>query len=204
VTGPELGDLLLEVLQRRERAVHAREAEIGHLVELPQRPQDRQPHLVARHLGRAGRADGVLDLLGQELQLVLGDGAALAGSSDPRDDLGAVERLADPAALDHGENRFLDGREPTAALRTGATATGGRPLIGLARVDDPAVGVVAERAAHVGPPPLRGPHPTGTDRQDCSPPVPPVVLWTLLGTSGGCPGENLRTGLWTGLHLCNY
>src|SRR5215218_2510803 len=29
-------------------------------------------------------------------------------------------------------------------------------------------------------------------------------LWTLLGTSGGCPGENLRTGLWTGLQLCNY
>src|SRR6478609_5314470 len=29
-------------------------------------------------------------------------------------------------------------------------------------------------------------------------------LWTLLGTSGGCPGENLRIGLWTGLQLCNY
>src|SRR5215213_2797285 len=30
------------------------------------------------------------------------------------------------------------------------------------------------------------------------------LLWTLLGTSGGCPGENLRTSLWTGLQLCNY
>src|SRR5215218_1835840 len=33
---------------------------------------------------------------------------------------------------------------------------------------------------------------------------PGLPLWTLLGTSGGCPGENLRTSLWTGLHLCNY
>jgi hypothetical protein len=35
-------------------------------------------------------------------------------------------------------------------------------------------------------------------------PVRRAVLWTLLGTSGGCPRENLRSNLWTGLQLCNY
>ena len=51
-----------------------------------------------------------------------------------------------------------------------------------------------------GSPPLRsGPGMTGA-----SVGRPPAVLWTLLGTSGGCPGENLRMGLWTGLQLCNY
>ena len=30
------------------------------------------------------------------------------------------------------------------------------------------------------------------------------VLWTSLGTSGGCPRENLRNGLWTGSQPCNY
>ena len=100
------------------------------------------------HLGRAGGADGVLDLLGEQLQLVLVDRPALAGPAHAGDDLGAVERLADPAALDDGEHRLLDGGEPAAALRAGPTAAGGRPLVGLPRVDDPAVGVVAERAAH--------------------------------------------------------
>src|SRR5829696_4433494 len=34
--------------------------------------------------------------------------------------------------------------------------------------------------------------------------LPPAVLWTFLGTSGGCRGENLRISLWTVLQLCNY
>src|SRR3954447_13845909 len=155
--GPQLADLLLEVLERVEGAVDAREAEVGDLVELTERTQDGQPHLVAGHLGRAGGPDGVLHLLGQLLQLVLVHGPALAGAPHPGDDLGPVERLADPAALDDGEHRLLDGGEPTPAAGAGTAPPGGRPLVGLPRVDDPAVGVVAERAPHGDPPPS-GPH----------------------------------------------
>ncbi len=44
-------DLALEVVGRRERPVDRGEPQIGHLVEFAQRPEDRQPDLVAGHLG---------------------------------------------------------------------------------------------------------------------------------------------------------
>src|SRR3954462_4245786 len=161
---PQLGDLLLEVLERGEGAVDAGEAEVGHLVELPQRAQDCQPHLVAGHLRAPRGADGVLHLLGEQLQLVLVDRPALTRPSDTGDDLGPVERLAHPAALDDGEHRLLDGGEPAPALGARPTAARRRPLIGLPRVDDSAVGVVTERTAH-----FRSPPPPGFDRALCGP-----------------------------------
>src|SRR3954469_4276982 len=151
--GSQFGDLLLEVGHRGEGAVDAREAQVGDFVELPEGPQDGQPHLVARNLRRTGGADGVLDLLSQQLQLVLVDRPTLAGPSHTGDDLGPVERFAHATALDDGQHGLLDRGEPAPARGAGAAATGGRPLVGLPRVDDPAVGVVAERAAHRGVPP---------------------------------------------------
>src|SRR3954447_3328210 len=71
VPGPQLGDLLLEVLEGVEGAVDAREAQVGDLVELPQRAEDRQADLVAGDLGGTGRPDRVLHLLGELLELVL-------------------------------------------------------------------------------------------------------------------------------------
>jgi hypothetical protein len=164
----------------------------------------KEPHLVARDLGRTGCADGVLDLLGEHLQLVLVDRPALTGAPNAGDHLGAVERLAHPTALDDSEDRLLDGGESSIARRARATTTGGRPLVGLARIDDPAVGVVAERAAHLGSPPSPDfrTRPGGPGRSVGR--SVRAFLWTLLGTSGGCPGENLRMSLWTGLQLCNY
>src|SRR5215213_3055969 len=156
VPGPQLTDLLLEVLERVERAVDAGEAQVRDLVELAQRAQDRQPHLVAGHLGHPGSPDGVLDLLGQLLELVLVDRTPLAGPPDAGDDLGPVERLAHPAALDDGQDRLLDRGEPALARRAGPPPAGGRALVGLARIDDPAVGVVAEGTPHRRSPPFRG------------------------------------------------
>src|SRR3954447_65844 len=181
---PELVDLLLEVLERVEGAVDAGEAQVGDLVELAERAQDGQAHLVAGHLRGAGRPDRVLNLLGQLLQLVLVHGAPLAGAPHAGDDLGPVERLAHPAALDDGEHRLLDGGEPATAAGARTAPPGGRALVGLPRVDDPAVGVVAERAPHGDPPP------SGPRTRAC----PPPLLWTPLGTSGGSPGENVGIG----------
>src|SRR3569833_2328995 len=157
VPAPELADLLLEVLEGVERAVDAGEAEV--------------PHLVAGHLGHAGRPDGVLHLLGQFLQLVLVHRTPLAGAPHAGDDLGPVERLADPAALDDGEHRLLDGGEPPTAARARAAPPGGRALVGFPRVDDPAVGVVAERAPHGDPPPSRA------VTRGCCPPPPCGLRW---------------------------
>ena len=71
----------------------------------------------------------------------------MARAEDAGHDLGAVERFADAAALDDGEHRLLDRGEPATAAGAGTTTAGRRALVGLARVDDPAVGVVAERAS---------------------------------------------------------
>ena len=65
-----------------KRLVDARESEVGDLVELAQRREDRQPDLVRLDLGGAGGADLLLDPLGEQRQLVLPDGPALAGLAD--------------------------------------------------------------------------------------------------------------------------
>ena len=77
------GDLPLEVVQRVERPVDAGEPQVGHLVELAQRPEDRQADLVARHLGRAPGPDGLLDPLREQRDRVLVDRPALAGLAHP-------------------------------------------------------------------------------------------------------------------------
>ena len=88
VSCSESGDLGLEVGERLEAAVDGGEAEVRHLVELPERLEDRQADLVARDLGLV--ADALLDRLGEQRQLVLVDGAALAGLAYAADDLGAA------------------------------------------------------------------------------------------------------------------
>src|SRR3954470_13445093 len=62
-TFAEAGDLGLEILGGLERAVDAREPQVGDLVELPKWLEDRQPDLVGRNLGLASPPQLVLDLL---------------------------------------------------------------------------------------------------------------------------------------------
>jgi hypothetical protein len=52
VIGAQLRDGCLEVLERVERLVHAREAQVGDLVEVAQRAEDREPDLVGVDLRR--------------------------------------------------------------------------------------------------------------------------------------------------------
>src|SRR5690349_2103301 len=159
-------DFLLELVERVEGLVHAGEPEISHLVELPQRGEDRQPHLVTRDLGRALGPDGLLDALRELRDRVLVDGPALAGLADATHDLRPAEGLGDAAALDHGENRLLHRGEPLAALGARATTPDQRPVLGLTRVDHARVGVATVRAAHFDLPPERAPaaHPDTTKR----------------------------------------
>src|SRR5690606_33609923 len=76
--GTQVGDGALEVLQRVELLVHAREAEVRHLVELAQRSEDRESDLVRVELRDAGLTHRLLDLLREHGQVGLGDGAPLA------------------------------------------------------------------------------------------------------------------------------
>ena len=90
-------------------------------------------------LGGAGGAYALLDLLGQPGQVVLGDRPALAGLADAGEHLVAAERLGGAGALDHGEARGLDGREPAAALGHCRRRRIGGAVVGRTAVDDAGV-----------------------------------------------------------------
>src|SRR6202008_2438951 len=57
----QLGDRLLEVVERLEAPVHRGEPEVGDLVKVAERPKDGEPHLVRWHLGEAARPDRLLN-----------------------------------------------------------------------------------------------------------------------------------------------
>src|SRR5690349_17841648 len=141
----------LEVVERLERLVHAREAQVGDLVELAQRRQDREADVVRLDLRRARRADGLLDLLGEHREVGVGDRAPLAGLLHAEHDLLAAERLDDAAALDHGEARGLGRREAAAALGALPTAPDRESVVARAGVDDTGIRVAAERTVHGAP-----------------------------------------------------
>ena len=67
--------LVLEVVGRLERAVDAREPEVGDLVELAERAQDRQADLVTGHLGQevedALRLAGAAEIPANEVGLAI-------------------------------------------------------------------------------------------------------------------------------------
>ena len=87
-------DLTFEIVGRAERPVDRSESQVGNLVEFAQWAQDRQPYLVAGHLGRTRGPHGVLDLLGRDSVTINSGGekifaeeveAALAGHPDVMD-----------------------------------------------------------------------------------------------------------------------
>src|SRR5438067_1064138 len=178
-------DLVLEVGQRLEPPVDRGEAQVGDLIEVTQRSEDGQPHLMRGNLRAAAGPDHVLDALGQVRELVLGHRPALTGPAHAPHDLVAGERLGDPAPLaDHEDHGFLGG-EPPAALRARPATADRRAVIRGPAVDDPAVVVPAERAAHAiapsrpSPRVLRREHNlwkyyTGVATRCCGPAKPPT------------------------------
>src|SRR5580700_5782321 len=83
----QLGDRLLKVVKRLEAPVDRGKPEIRDLVEVAERPEDRQPHLVGRHLRQAARPDRLLHPLREHGELVLVDRPALTGPLNAADDL---------------------------------------------------------------------------------------------------------------------
>src|SRR3954471_10059922 len=78
----------LEVLEALPRLVDAGEPQVCDLVELAERFEDGHADLVRLDLGVSLRPDGLLDLLGEEGQVVLADRAPLACLAHAREDLG--------------------------------------------------------------------------------------------------------------------
>src|SRR5690242_1815754 len=142
------GDLIFEVGERLEPSVDRGEPEIGHLVQIPQRAQDGQAHLVRGDFAKPPRPDRLFHLLGQDGQLVLADRPPLAGALHATDDLVPGKRLRDAAALGHHQDDRLLGGEPPPALRARPPTADRRAIVGRPAVDDPAVRVPAEGAVH--------------------------------------------------------
>ena len=144
-------DLAVEVGRRVEVLVDAGETEVGDLVECAQVVEHQQPDLGARRLG-ATEAHGVLDRVGDALDLLERDGATLGGGEQTTDDLGPLERLHATVGLDHGERHLVDALErgeAVLAVRAPSAATHRRTFGGEARVDDLGVVGVAQRAVHL-------------------------------------------------------
>src|SRR5258708_38540845 len=132
VLRPQRGYLFLEVGQRLKPPVHGGESQVGDLVKLAKRAQDREADVVRRNLSATAALDNVFHPLGQDSELILADGSALAGAPYASDDLVPVEGLGDAAALgDHEDDRLL-GRAAGAARRARPPAAGRRALIGRA------------------------------------------------------------------------
>ena len=88
---------------------------VRHLVQLAERLEHGQTDLVSLDLGAPLRPDALLDALGEDREVVLGDRAALAGLADADEDLLAAERLGDAGPLDDAQAGGLDRGEAATA-----------------------------------------------------------------------------------------
>ena len=91
--GAQLRNLGLEVLQGVEGGVDGGEAQVGHLIKLAKRPQDRQADLVGVDDRLAVAPHRFLDLVGQQGQIVVGDRSPLTGTTHSPDHFGAGEGI---------------------------------------------------------------------------------------------------------------
>lgn len=94
--GPQRCDLTLEVLGGAEPPVHRGKAQVRHLIQVTQRAKDGQAHLIAGNFRGSSRPDGILDLLGQQVQRIVIDITALTGPPYALDDLVATKGSVTP------------------------------------------------------------------------------------------------------------
>lgn len=146
--GPQCCDLTFEVLSGAEPAIHRGKAQVRDLIQVTQRAKDGQAHLIAGNFRGSSRPDGILDLLGQQVQRIIIDITTLTGPPYALDDLVATKRLSDPAALHDGQHGGLDGGETAAALGARAPASYRLTLVRLTGIDKARVRMTAERTVH--------------------------------------------------------
>src|ERR1700753_5299 len=97
-------NLFFKIGERLESPVNGGEAQVRDLVELPERPQDGQAHLVRGHLAATPGPDRLLDPLGQDGQLVFVDRAPLTGAAYAAHDLFPDKTLRPSPAPCHPPN----------------------------------------------------------------------------------------------------
>ena len=96
----------------------------------------------------ASGADGLLNLVRQKRELIVGDGASLAGSPDPDHDLVPTEGLDDAGALADRQAGGLQSGESAPALLTLTTTTDGGAVLSGPGVDNARAVMTTEGAVH--------------------------------------------------------
>ena len=142
-------NLRLEVLHRSELAIDACETQVGDLVQLAKRPQDRNSDFVGRYFGLAQGPERILDQLSQASELILADRPPLAGFPNAVDHFVAIERLDDSTALHHDQLHLFDGGEPTLTRWALTPASDTRPVVSRPRVEHLGVGMATVRAVQL-------------------------------------------------------
>ena len=112
------------------KAVDGGEAEVCDFIQFAQRLEDGETDLVRLYLGAALGANALLDALGEDGQVILGDRTALAGLAYADEDLLAAERLGDAGPLDDAEARGFDGGEATPTFRALPATPNGSAVVG--------------------------------------------------------------------------
>ena len=93
-------------------------------------------------------ADGFLDLLGQLLQCIVADVAALAGSLNTANKFVTAEWLGKAIAFNHQQNGFFNSGKTTLTRSAFSTAADRGTTINYARVNNARLFIVTERAIH--------------------------------------------------------
>src|SRR5690606_18670661 len=144
-------ELLTEIGDVLERAVHRGEAHEADVVELAQFRDHELAHAPRRQLALGGHAQLMHHRPHRRLDLLLGHRALVQRAVHAGAQLARVEWVAPPGALDDDRQPERDRLQRAEALAAGlalATPPDRRAVVGRARIDDLGVLVLAEGAVH--------------------------------------------------------
>src|SRR5690606_17719730 len=137
-------ELLAEIGDVLERAVHRGEAHEADVVELAQLGDHELADPARADLALGGHAELVHHRAHRRLDLLFGDRPLVQRAVETQPQLARIERLTPAVALDDGWQLELDGLEGGEALAAGlalAPPADGGTVLGRARVDDPGIDV---------------------------------------------------------------
>ena len=151
---------LIQLIHKRidilELPVHRREADVGHLVQVPEALHDQLPDAGGADLPPQLVLELLLDLVGGPLQQGEGDRPLLAGLEHAAQELAPVKGLPGAALLDDHQGEHLHGLvggEAILAFQALPPPADAGAVVGGAGVDDLAVQGGAEWAFHISSPP---------------------------------------------------
>ncbi len=145
-----------ELIHVLEPAVYAGKPHIGNLIQAAQFFDDHVADFFGGHFPHLAGGEGRLHRIDDGHEIASRHRQFFTRPEQAVEEFLAVEALAPPVLLDDGCWKFVDpfvGGESLFALRAFTAASNLQTVPDVARIDDPVVGVSAERAIHPAAPP---------------------------------------------------